>query len=121
MNTHPIPDHIRQWAADHYDEHLCTEEVTMVALAYLAGQQSAAGAAPRVGGMTKIQSNAYAFLRCFIAEQGYCPSYEQIGTAIGTTSKGRVSEIVLALEEHGLLSRLPGRARSLSLNVMAGA
>ena len=124
MNTQSIPDHIRQWAADHWDAHLDTEEIDMVALAFMAGQ--AAAAAPgekqfQPGGMTRRQSEAYAFIRCFNDQQGYSPSFQQIATAVGLSSKSRVSDIVVQLERRGWLQRLPRRSRSLSINLTARA
>lgn len=47
--------------------------------------------------------------------EGVSPSYEQLMERLGLASKSGVHRLVQALKERGVLSDIPGRARSLSI------
>lgn len=53
------------------------------------------------------------FVRKYCDENGYSPSYEEIGKAVGIASKSGVKRMVDILIERGRLENLPYRARSL--------
>lgn len=65
--------------------------------------------------MTPRQKEAYDFIRSFIDEKGYGPSYEEIQEAIGLASKSGVHRIIEGLEERDLIVRRPGMRRSIAL------
>ena len=46
---------------------------------------------------------------------GVCPSYQEIGTAVGLKSKSGVFRVVNALVERGYLRRIPYRNRAMEL------
>ena len=63
--------------------------------------------------MTKIQRQAYDFIKAFWAEHGFAPSYAEIGKHMGNTSKSNVHRIVTALSDRGFIKYRYGRARSI--------
>lgn len=65
--------------------------------------------------MTPRQKQAYDFIRSFIDEKGYGPSYEEIQEAIGLASKSGVHRIIEGLEERDLIVRRPCMRRSIAL------
>lgn len=69
----------------------------------------------QVAGMTERQAAVLGFIRTFSDETGFSPSYQQIADGLGLRSKSRICEAVTQLEERGLLHRLPGRARSITI------
>lgn len=66
-------------------------------------------------GLTAKQRELYQFIAATIAESGIAPTFDEMRIAIGSKSKGRVSELVHALEERGFIRRLPDRARAIEL------
>lgn len=67
-------------------------------------------------GLTKRQGDAFAFIKTYVeTHDGVSPSFDEIRIGIGIASKGRVAEMVAALEERGLIRRLPHRARSIAI------
>ena len=65
--------------------------------------------------MTPGQANLLAFIGLYIDEHGYSPSYEEMRAELGLKSKSGIHRLVTALVERGLVSRLPGRARAITL------
>lgn len=65
--------------------------------------------------MTPRQKEAYDFIRSFIDEKGYGPSYEEIQEAIGLASKSGVHRIVYGLRDRGLIHVRPNLARCIEL------
>jgi repressor LexA len=63
--------------------------------------------------ITPQQSKFLAFLTKHIMEKGCCPSYREIGKALGIKSTSGVSRLVSALVERGMLKREPDKARAL--------
>jgi SOS-response transcriptional repressor LexA len=69
---------------------------------------------------TPRQGQFLAFIQGFTVKHGYAPSFEQIGAHFGVTPPS-VNSMIKMLERRGLLSRLPGVARSLRVLVPAAA
>lgn len=67
---------------------------------------------------TARQGEYLAFIERFTARHGYSPSFDDIGRHFGTTPPS-VNGMIKTLERRGLLSRLPGVARSLRVTVPA--
>jgi repressor LexA len=63
--------------------------------------------------MTPRQFELLTFVRTYVAEHGYSPSYSEMATAIGLGSKSGIHRLVTALAERGHISRLPNRQRSI--------
>lgn len=61
---------------------------------------------------TARQGQFLSFIQGFTVRYGYAPSFEQIGAHFGITAPS-VNTMIKTLERRGLLSRLPGVARSL--------
>ncbi len=53
------------------------------------------------------------FIRAFIAERGYSPSYQEIADGIGLRSKNATHRLIHELRERGLIELLPNRSRSI--------
>lgn len=64
---------------------------------------------------TPRQKQAYDFIRSFIDKEGYGPSYQEIGEALGITSRSSIHRIVHGLKERGLIELIPNRARCIAL------
>jgi len=110
-----IPPEIYQWAADHWDAHLETEQVEMVALAFMAGQQ--AGPKPTASrfGLTAPQLSALSFIEAQCAnERDPAPSLREMARGLGI-SLSHAQALVTALVDRGFVTRIPGRARSIAL------
>src|SRR5216684_1028764 len=65
---------------------------------------------------TARQGQFLAFIHRFTVKHGYATSFEQIGGHFGITTPS-VNTMIKTLERRGLLSRLPGVARSLRVLV----
>lgn len=67
-------------------------------------------------GLTERQSEVLAFIRRFIGERGFSPSYQEIAEGVGLVSKSNAYTLVGALVERGYVSRpRGGRARTLAI------
>jgi len=64
------------------------------------------------GDLTPIQSRIRQFIEDFVQDQGYSPSYREIGTAVGLASLSSVSLHVRTLQKKGYLVREAGRPRT---------
>src|SRR3989442_13955835 len=73
-----------------------------------------------VAQFTARQGQFLAFIHGFTVKHGYAPSFEQIGAHFGVTAPS-VNSMIKMLDRRGLLSRLPGVARSLRVLVPAAA
>jgi repressor LexA len=69
-------------------------------------------AALTVGDLTPIQSRIRHFIEDFVQDQGYSPSYREIGNAVGLASLSSVSLHVRTLQKKGYLVREAGRPRT---------
>ncbi len=65
--------------------------------------------------LTQRQQRALDFIRDYIAEHGFAPSYEEIRQHIGVASLNAVRELLDGLERKGYIRRLAGRSRALVL------
>jgi SOS-response transcriptional repressor LexA len=65
---------------------------------------------------TPRQGEYLAFIHRFTARRGMAPSFEEIGAHFDTTAPS-VNSMIKMLESRGLLSRVPGVARSLRVVV----
>lgn len=65
---------------------------------------------------TRRQGEYLAFIHRFTKRRGIAPSFEEIASHFGTTSPA-VNGMIKTLEQRGLLSRVPGVARSLQVLV----
>jgi repressor LexA len=65
--------------------------------------------------ITRRQHEVYDFISTFQQKNGYCPSFEEIGQALGLSSLATVHKHVSNLEKKGLLTRDYNRSRSIDL------
>ena len=65
--------------------------------------------------LTKKQTTVYNFIKEFIAENSYSPSYRDIMSGLGLSSVSAVAEHVDNLVRLGALKKAPGAARSLEV------
>lgn len=66
--------------------------------------------------MTKIDADrVYDYVRVFIAEHGYAPSYREIQTALGLSSTRIVGQLLADLRDAGKLDWHEGKRRTLRL------
>jgi SOS-response transcriptional repressor LexA len=65
--------------------------------------------------LTPRQSEAFQFIRGFIANHGYSPSFDDIRSGLDLTSKSAVHRILSRLEERGAIRRRPNMARAIEI------
>ncbi len=65
--------------------------------------------------LTKKQHSLLVFLRMKLAENGICPSFEEMRLALGLKSKSGIHRMIQSLEERGFIRRLQHRARALEI------
>jgi repressor LexA len=65
--------------------------------------------------LTRRQKQVYDFLARFVDENGYSPSFEEIGEGLGLSSLATVHKHISNLEQKGLLKRDYNRSRSIDL------
>src|SRR5258707_4183910 len=65
--------------------------------------------------ITKRQHQVYDFIRRFVEERGYSPSFEEIGRGMRLSSLATVHKHVSNLEKKGLLKRDYNRSRSIDV------
>ena len=65
--------------------------------------------------LTRRQREMYDFISKFVDENGYSPSFEEIGEGMGLSSLATVHKHIGNLEAKGLLTRDYNRARSIDL------
>lgn len=65
--------------------------------------------------MTPSQHQLLSFIKFYIDEHGYAPSFEEIAGALGHTSKSHIHKKLKALEEQGFIRRLRYRARAIEV------
>ncbi len=68
----------------------------------------------REDGLTARQREIFDYLVKFTEENGYQPSYREIGQHFGIKSTRAVSDLIEALQRKGYLEKDPSRARSVS-------
>jgi len=62
--------------------------------------------------MTPLQAEALSFIRRFIDEHGYSPSFQEIADELGTTSPS-VDVLMRRLVKRGCITKQPRTARSI--------
>lgn len=65
--------------------------------------------------LTKRQKEVYDFLASFIAEKGYAPSLEEIGTALNLRALATIHKHLENLKDKGWILRQFGMTRSITL------
>ena len=65
--------------------------------------------------LTKKQFQVLSFLHSFLQNEGYCPSFEEIGTNLGLSSVATVHKHICALERKGYIRRGQNRSRSIEI------
>lgn len=55
------------------------------------------------------------FIADFIVEKGYAPTVREIGEGLGMSSPGTVHAHIVALEQAGHLTRVPGSPRTMKV------
>jgi repressor LexA len=65
--------------------------------------------------LTRRQRQVYDFIAEFVARNGYSPSFEEIGDALGLSSLATVHKHISNLEQKGILKRDYNRSRSIDL------
>ena len=63
--------------------------------------------------LTKRQAEVLAFIRQFIATEGYSPSYEEIGRGVGLSALSTIHKYIRILGRKGHLEYEYNRSRSL--------
>jgi SOS-response transcriptional repressor LexA len=67
--------------------------------------------------LTAKQAALLRYIAGYQAAHGYSPSYREMCEGVGIRSNQRIFEMVDALEERGAITRLPRKARSITLLV----
>ena len=65
--------------------------------------------------LTARQAQCLGFVRAFIAEEGYPPTFREIGLSMGIRSTNGVQDHLVALERKGWIRRNPGRSRGIAV------
>ena len=65
--------------------------------------------------LTRRQHDLMAYIESYIQQAGFAPSYQEMADHLGLASKSGVHRLIQGLEERGHISRLPDRARSITL------
>ena len=65
--------------------------------------------------LTKKQYEILSYLKQKIAENGVCPSYDEMKGALKLRSKSGIHRLITALEERGFVRKLPKKARALEI------
>ena len=64
-------------------------------------------------GLTKRQADCLAFIKSFVAERGYSPSFREVGAACGLKNMSHIHRVIHGLRKRGHLDLLPSQARSI--------
>lgn len=65
--------------------------------------------------MTPRQLECLKFLRAYIGEHGFAPTYEEITAALGLAGKSSVHRMIVELERFGHVRRHPFRNRAIEI------
>jgi repressor LexA len=65
--------------------------------------------------LTAKQKELLIYLNSTITDTGFCPSFEEMRTAMGLQSKSGIHRLITALEERGFIRKLPNRARAIEI------
>lgn len=90
------------------DPDLCNE------ISKLVARNVPAKAVRRPMSMTAAMRDLYQFIKDYTdANDGVAPSFEEMKEFAGLASKSGIHRLITALEERGLIRRLPHRARAI--------
>lgn len=64
--------------------------------------------------LTARQAELLDFLTAFEAQFGYCPSFDEMQSALRLKSKSGIHRLISGLDERGFIRRLPHRARAIT-------
>ena len=67
-------------------------------------------------GLSPKQKKLFDFVKSYMKKNSVAPSYEQMMKATGYKSKSSIFQIINQLEQRKLLTRLPGKNRSIQIN-----
>ena len=70
--------------------------------------------------ITKRQRQVYDFIHDFVQQNGYSPSFEEIGEGMGLSSLATVHKHLTNLERKGMLKRDYNRSRSIDVIPLRG-
>ena len=65
--------------------------------------------------LTRKQHELLTYIQDRLQDTGVSPSFEEMKEALALKSKSGVHRLISALEERGLIRRLPNRARSIEV------
>jgi SOS-response transcriptional repressor LexA len=65
-------------------------------------------------GLTSRQLQLVKFIDSFMKANGFSPSYEEMGRAVGCT-KGMINHAIERLKDRGYVTNLPRQARSITV------
>jgi len=68
--------------------------------------------------LTKKQLELFNFIKKYIDENNMAPSYEEMKTGTGVSSKCLIFSKVNQLQERGWIEKLPGKNRSIIIKIM---
>ena len=66
-------------------------------------------------GTTERQRACLAAIRAYRKREGRMPTLDELGAALGLSSRAAVSRLLLRLEQRGYLKRIPGARRAIAL------
>lgn len=67
--------------------------------------------------ITRRQRNVLDFIECFVEENGYSPSFQEIADGLGLKSLATVHKHIVNLERLGVLKRSANHSRSVEVVV----
>ena len=70
---------------------------------------------PRQYTLTRAQRDLLGFINAYLADHGIAPSYEEAMEALDLKSKSGVHRMMVALEQRGVIRRLPAHARAIEI------
>ena len=65
--------------------------------------------------LTKKQKELFDFLRKYILENEYSPSFEEMKSAVNLKSKSGIHRLITSLEQRGFIKRLKHKARAMEI------
>lgn len=68
-----------------------------------------------MNGLTRRQQEVLDFIRAYVAEHQYSPTFDEIADFVGLDSKSGVHRIVHGLVDRGAIRLLPRQARSIEI------
>lgn len=68
-----------------------------------------------MNGLTPRQLKVLTFIRGYIRQNGYSPTYDEIGATFGAKSRSQVHAVVHQLVDRSAITTLPGKRRAIAL------